>query len=221
VAGGHARMRVEYGLSWPDGESMRPHPLVLGAAFLTLALDVTACSASASSSSPDAAARAPATGTVTVKAGNKVVCVMTVKAGQGTCQVNTATYAPGTLKFVASYGGSAGGRPSRASASLRLNRATSKTSLLMSAASVTYGHEQSERLSVRVAPQFSGTPGGRVTVRAGHTVVCVITLAAGAGSCTLTAKKLTPGRYRLAASYAGSSGFGASASAARTLVVAG
>jgi hypothetical protein len=198
---------------------MRRNPvLVLGVASLALGLGVTACSASASSGSPGAAARGPATGTVTVKAGNKVVCVMTLAAGKGTCAVNTARYAPGTLTFVASYSGS--GRSSRATASVRLNRATSKTSLAMSAASVTYGHEQAERLSVRVAPQFSGTPGGRVTVAAGHTVVCVITLAAGAGSCALTAKKLTPGSYRLAASYGGSTSFAASASAARTLVVA-
>jgi Bacterial Ig-like domain (group 3) len=199
---------------------MRPSPLAVGAAVLSLALGATACSAGAASSVTDSAARRPVAGTVTVKAGNKVVCVMTLKAGKGTCKVNTAKYAPGTLKFVATYNG-AGFKSSGGSASLRLKRATSKTSLSISPATLTYGHEQAERLSVRVAPQFAGTPSGRVTVSAGGTVVCVITLASGAGSCTLTAKKLAPGRYRLSASYPGSASFAASASAARTLVVSG
>lgn len=101
---------------------MRPSPIVVGAALLTLALGTAACSSGASGSS-DSPARAPVTGTVTVKDGNKVVCVMTVKAGKGTCKVNTAKYPPGSLVFVASYGGSGAYKPSRGSASLRLNKA--------------------------------------------------------------------------------------------------
>jgi hypothetical protein len=200
---------------------MRRLPL-LSAALLTLAVGATACSASASNSSPQAAgAHGPVAGTVTVKAGNKVVCVMTIKGGKGTCKVSTAQYAAGTLKFVATYGGRPGYKQSGASASVRLLKATSKTSVMMSASRVTYGHEQSERIAVRVAPQYSGTPAGRVTVRAGSAVVCVITLASGAGACTLTAKKLAPGSYHVGASYPGSATFAASASASRTLVVAG
>jgi hypothetical protein len=146
---------------------------------------------------------------------------MTLKGGKGSCKVGTQRDAAGTLKFVASYGGGAGFRSSVGSVSVRLSRAASKTSLAMSAANLRYGHEQAERLSVRVVPRFAGTPAGQVTVRAGRAVVCVITLASGAGSCTLTPKKLAPGSYRLIASYPGSAGFAASASPARTLVVAG
>jgi hypothetical protein len=162
-----------------------------------------------------------ATGTVTVKdAGGKVVCVITLKGGKGSCKVSTLNYAPGTVKFSASYNGGARFKPSRSSTvSLKLLKAATKTSLSLSAASVKYGNEQAERLSVRVAPQFTGTPPGKVTVRAGSTVVCVITLVSGAGSCTLTARQLAPGSYPLSASYPGSTDFTSSASAKQALVV--
>ena len=198
---------------------MRRLPL-LSAALLTLAVGATACSASASNSSPQAAGtHGPVAGTVTVKAGNKVVCVMTIKGGKGTCKVSTAQYAAGTLKFVATYGGGPGYKQSGASASVRLLKATSKTSVTMSASRVTYGIEQSERIAVRVAPQYSAM-WSTVTVRAGSAVVCVITLASGAGACALTAKKLAPGSYHVGASYPGTT-FAASASASASLVVAG
>jgi len=200
---------------------MRPRRVALGAALLTLALGATACSGVATGSASTNQAAGPVSGTVTVKAGNKVVCVIPIKAGKGSCKVNTATYAPGTLKFIASYDGGAGLRSSGAATSLTLKRATSTTHLMLSAARVTYGHEQGERLSVRVVPQYSGTPAGQVTVSAGRSVVCVVALASGAGSCTLTAKKLAPGSYRLVAGYAGSTSFASSASAAQTLVLAG
>jgi len=105
---------------------MRATPRVLGAVILAMALGATAtaCSASASNTagtSPSAGAhRAPPAGTVTVKDGNKVVCVMTIKAGQGTCKVSTKNYAPGTLRFDASYSGGSGYKPSHGSATVTL-----------------------------------------------------------------------------------------------------
>jgi hypothetical protein len=133
--------------------------------------------------------------------------------------VNTGAYAAGNLKFVASYGGGGGYRPSAGSANLRLLRASSRTVLSLSAARVRYGHEQAERLSVRVVPRFAGTPAGKVTVRAGSTVACVITLAGGAGSCALPATRLAVGTYQLAASYSGSASFAASTSGKLPLTV--
>jgi Bacterial Ig-like domain (group 3) len=126
---GHARMRGGYVLSATGGIGgvpLRASARILSAAFLTLAvaLAATACSASASNSAgsnaPGRVDRAPVTGTVTVKAGNKVICVMTVKAGKGTCKVSTADYKPGTVRFDASYSGSAGYKPSHSSAKLTL-----------------------------------------------------------------------------------------------------
>ena len=93
------------------------------------------------------------------------------------------------------------------------------TALSLSAARVTYGREQAERLAVTVTPQYGGTPGGTVTVKSGTTTVCVITLASGKGSCTLTASKLRTGTYTLVAAYPGSSDFTSSASARKTPTV--
>jgi hypothetical protein len=108
---------------------MRATPRVLGAVILAMllgamALGTTACSASGSDPSGTgthgSAHRGPVTGTVTVKDGGKVVCVMTITAGKGTCKVNTAHYAPGTLRFDASYSGGPGYKPSHGSVSVKL-----------------------------------------------------------------------------------------------------
>jgi hypothetical protein len=110
---------------------MRVTPRVLGAVIAAMALGATAtaCSASASNTSgttPSAGAhRAPPAGTVTVKAGNKVVCVMTIKDGKGTCKASTKGYKPGSLRFDATYSGGSGYKPSSGSATVKLAGPTS------------------------------------------------------------------------------------------------
>jgi hypothetical protein len=109
-----------------ERDLMTVTPRVLGTVIVAMALGATAtaCSASATpapgTSSSAGAHRAPPTGTVTVKDGNKVVCVMTIKAGKGTCKVSTKTYAPGTLRFDATYSGGSGYKPSHGSATVKL-----------------------------------------------------------------------------------------------------
>jgi len=195
---------------------MRHRSLVLRAAFVCLALGIAGCSSGGSH--PTASNRTPV-GAVTVKAGGKVVCVITLKGGKGSCKVNTAKYAPGTVQFSASYGGDSGFKSSKSTADLKVSKAATATALSLSAATVKYGSEQTERLSVRVAPHFEGTPAGRVVVRAGGTVVCTMTLASGTGSCALSASQLASGSHPLVASYAGSASFTGSSSAQRMLSV--
>ncbi len=89
----------------------------------------------------------------------------------------------------------------------------------LSAAKVTYGREQAERVSVAVAAKIGGPPAGKVTVRAGSATLCVITLRSGQGSCTLTARRLSPGTYHLTAAYPGSTDFDGYVSCAKTLTV--
>ena len=101
-----------------------------------------------------------------------------------------------------------------------MKKATTKTALALSKSSVTFGQEQAEHLSAAVAPQFGGTPAGKVVIKAGTRTVCTITLKSGKGSCALTAKEFKPGTYQLTASYPGEGGFTGSASAPRTLKVA-
>jgi hypothetical protein len=98
--------------------------------------------------------------------------------------------------------------------------AVTTTVLALSAAKIQFGHEQAERVSVKITPRTGGTPGGKVTVTAGSATLCAITLAAGKGSCTLPARKLRPGRYHVSAVYGGSQVYARSASPVKTLTVA-
>jgi Bacterial Ig-like domain (group 3) len=93
------------------------------------------------------------------------------------------------------------------------------TTLALSAGTLTYGHEQGEKISVKVSPAYAGPATGRVTVSAGSTVLCRITLTAGAGSCKLAARQLAAGARHVTAAYAGATYFAPSASAAKTLKV--
>jgi hypothetical protein len=159
-------------------------------------------------------------GTVTVASGSTSVCVITLTSGKGSCTLTARKLPPGSYHLVATYGGSAGfGGSASAAKTVTVAKAASKTSLALSAAKVSYGHENREHLTVTVSLRYSGTPGGKVTVKAGSTTICTISLASGKGSCTLTAKKLRAGTYHLIASYPGSADFRGSASAAKTLTV--
>ena len=104
-------------------------------------------------------------------------------------------------------------------AGFTVTKAATKTRLALSAAKVSYGHEQSEKLSVSVSPRYTGTAPGKVTVKAGRTAVCVITLKSGKGRCTLTARKLPAGTYTLTAAYPGSRDYAGSAAAKKTLTI--
>ena len=95
--------------------------------------------------------------------------------------------------------------------------APTTTTLALSAASVPYGDEQAERLSVTVASQV-GTPGGVVTIAAGSATACAGPVT-GSGYCTLRATEFNAGSYRLTASYHGSPQFQPSTATAKTLTV--
>jgi hypothetical protein len=158
-------------------------------------------------------------GTVTVKAGTTVVCAnLTLAAGQAACTVPATRLPAGTWPLTASYGGSGGLWASAfAAQALTVAKAAAKATLSMSAARVTYGHERSERLTVKVTGQYAETPAGKVTVKSGKVTVCTITLASGRGSCTLAAREFPVGTRTLVAVYSGSGDFTGAASARKTL----
>jgi Bacterial Ig-like domain (group 3) len=93
-----------------------------------------------------------------------------------------------------------------------------RTTLSLSVARVTYGHEQSLRISVAVSAGI-GLPFGTVLVDAGAAAVHPILLGSGAGSYTLGSRQLKPGTYHLVARYVGDPYFQRSTSAQRTLTV--
>jgi hypothetical protein len=65
----------------------------------------------------------------------------------------------------------------------------------------------------------SGTPGGRVTIKAGTKTVCTITLKSGKGSCTLSAKEFSAGKCHLTANYVPTWPYARSASSSWPLTV--
>ena len=163
------------------------------------------------------------TGTVTVTTGKAKVCTIRLRSGTGTCTPPATLLPAGKYQLTATYHGDTNYVvSSSAPSSLTVTKAAAKTSLALSKATISYGHETTERLSVTVTPQFGGTPGGKVTIKADKTTICVIALGkAGKGTCTLTAKQLKAGSYSLTAIYAGSSGYRAATSAKKTLKVTG
>ena len=103
---------------------------------------------------------------------------------------------------------------------LSVSKAKTATSLTLARSAVTYGHETAEKLTVSVSHVGDVYAGGKVTVKAGSTTVCLITLSSGHGSCTLSPTALRAGTYHLVASYPGNAYYLGSASASKTLQVA-
>jgi Bacterial Ig-like domain (group 3) len=97
--------------------------------------------------------------------------------------------------------------------------APTATTMALSATSVVYGREQAERVSVNVDDVFGSVPTGTVTIKAGKTVACTITLKARKGSCTVPATKFGPGTVSVTGFYGGGISFQTSQSAAQTFTV--
>ena len=162
------------------------------------------------------------TGTVTVTESKKTLCVITLSSGTGSCTLSATRFGIGKFALGARYNGSSGFHGSSTASAgtvLHVSKATSSTALRLSASTVAYGHEQSERLSVTVSPEFAGTPTGTVTVRWASSRLCVVTLSAGKGSCTLAPKRFGAGTFHLKATYTGDSHFDGSDSAVENLTV--
>jgi large repetitive protein len=153
-------------------------------------------------------------GAVTLSSGSIALCKSALSvAGSSECRLPSGVeFAPGTYQLTASYAGSAGdGASVSAAQTLTVTPAATVTSIALSGpAALAYGTEQSERLTVVVAPAYGGTPDGAVTVSAGATTVCTITLSGAEGSCVLPATALPTGTSELTASYAGSDDFSGS-----------
>jgi hypothetical protein len=163
--------------------------------------------------SPEFAGSTP-TGTVAVTRSTITLCVITLSAAKGSCTLSATTFSAADYDIEAVYSGSTDfGSSGSAEVPLTVLRATSRMVLSLSNASVTYGDEQVERMSVTVSPEFAGsTPTGTVTVTRSTTTLCVITLSAAKGSCTLSAATFSPADYDVEAVYAVSTDFGSSGS---------
>jgi hypothetical protein len=163
------------------------------------------------------------TGRVTIGESGTSLCVITLSSGKGSCTLSTKRLNnTGIYHLSASYSGSTDISGSASgNQTLIVAKATTRAALKLSTTTVIYGHEQTERLSVAISPQFAGTmPTGTVTVKMSITTLCRITLSSGNGSCRLSAWKLKAGTYSLVATYGGNTNFRGSSSAGKTLIAA-
>jgi hypothetical protein len=88
--------------------------------------------------------------------------------------------------------------------------ADTSTALTASSATATWGSEQSLVFSTTVSDAQTGSvgvPTGTVSVEQGSDVICTVTLANGAGTCSPTATTIAPGTEPITASYSGDSNF--------------
>ena len=172
--------------------------------------------------SPEFARDMPA-GQVTVQESKVKLCVITLSSAKGSCALSATRFGTGVKDLVATYGGSSDFEGSAsAPQAVTVVKATSRTTLELSASGVIYGDEQAERLSVSVSPEFAGVlPAGKITVKTSAATLCVITLSSAAkASCTIPAARFPAGIEDLVASYGGSSVFKGSASGQQTFTVA-
>src|SRR5207248_2209873 len=134
--------------------------------------------------------------------------------GTGDCSLTASELPPGTYQLTARFDGSqnfAGSTSAPQTLTVTAQQSTT-TSLTLSAPSVPFANEQAETLTAHVTPATSGTPTGNVTVKAGATAVCTITLASATGNCTLTPRQLARGSYQITATYNGDATYAKSTS---------
>jgi hypothetical protein len=169
------------------------------------------------------------TGTVTVDdSGNDKLCTITLTTGQdgsGSCSPGDTVLGAGSYEAIAHYSGDTNFGSSDTSGSplsFSVSRAGSATNLSLSAASIAYGSEGTEKFTATVTPRYAaaGFPAGQVTIAESGTTLCTITLASGTGACSMPAAKLPAGKYNLTARYGGGSAIAGSASAVSKLAVA-
>jgi predicted phage tail protein len=158
------------------------------------------------------------TGTVEVKKSTTILCFIKLSSGKGSCTTLRTRLHAGRYSIYATYPRNLSFVGSTAAAkTLTVAKATTSTSLKLSETKVTFGHEQSERFSVTVSPQYSGTaPTGVVTISGPD---CLIKLSSGKGSCTAKASSLRIGTRHPSATYWGSASFLGSSSSKKVLTV--
>jgi hypothetical protein len=155
------------------------------------------------------------TGTVSFKQGVTTLCTVTLTNGTGTCTPTAAALnaAGSAYTVVATYSGDPNfAAPSTQNISLTVNKASTTTTLTITPSTFGYGNETGVTLTATVGPQFSGTPTGTVSLKAGATTLCPApTLSAGTASCTISSQTLlAAGSYTVIATYSGDANFATS-----------
>jgi hypothetical protein len=166
-------------------------------------------------------------GSFGVSTGQTVVCSGTLTNGSGTCDLAPSQFSPGTYQLTAVYSGdeNSGASASNTVSLTVVAQQTTTTTLTQSTPTVTYDQQQTDQFNVQVSPALAGIAAGTVTITAGSTTLCTITLDIGPDRCTATTL-LPVGSYQVIATYGGGSAEGhnsstllGSASAPQTLTI--
>jgi hypothetical protein len=193
--------------------------LTVSPASMTFTGEATTVKLSVGVASPAGAV----TGGMVVKSGDIVLANcndVALTAEKATCTNSAGILAPGRYGYIAYYDGNADFAPSAsATRHLTVSKAKTTTTLTLAKTTVTYGHENAEKLAVSVSHVGGVFAAGKVTVRIGGTVLCTISLRQGSGSCTLASKRLQVGTYHLTAGYLGNGDYYGSVSSSKTLKV--
>jgi hypothetical protein len=113
-------------------------------------------------------------------------------------------------------------QPSLAASQACYGVCPSVTTISLSSSTVTYGNEQDLKFTASVTADpdpAASVATGSVIVVSRRTILCVIHLSGGKGSCSPAAKALAPGRHRIVAYYTGDANFNPSTSNGATLTV--
>ena len=156
-------------------------------------------------------------GVMTIAEGKTTICTITLSAGKGSCALPATRFGIGSYRMSASYTGAAQSCRPRQAPDPDGSQGADGNAYRVVGRTVEFGHENRLRVSVSVSPQHGGAPSGKVTVKAGNTAVCAITLKSEKGTCTLTAKSFNAGSYTVTATFGGNADFLASVSARKTL----
>jgi hypothetical protein len=146
------------------------------------------------------------------------LCTLTLSSAKGSCSLKSEQLPARAYSVYANYARNtsfAGSTSFKTKTTLTIAKASTKTTLKLTAAKVTFGHEQTETLSVSVSPQYSGSmPTGTISISG---TSCLIKLSSGKGTCKAKAGTFKVGNHSLVAHYWGDSNFNGSESATSKL----
>jgi hypothetical protein len=158
------------------------------------------------------------TGTVAIMKSTTTLCTLTLSSAKGSCSLKSEQLPARAYSVYANYARNtsfAGSTSFKTKTTLTIAKASTKTTLKLTAAKVTFGHEQTETLSVSVSPQYSGSmPTGTISISG---TSCLIKLSSGKGTCKAKAGTFKVGNHSLVAHYWGDSNFNGSESATSKL----
>jgi len=161
------------------------------------------------------------TGSVLVMAGTKTLCSIHLSGGKGSCSPAASALGPhGRFAIGAHYAGDTMFRASSSTLKVLTVVSNSSTSLSLSTSTVKYGRENAVKFTFTVTgPRGVPTGNAMVGLLSNGKILCSHSLSHGKGSCSPSARALSPGTHPIVAHYNGNAAFNPSTSSKKMLTV--